>query len=329
MMKQIFRAILTGAITLTSLIANAQNINSKSIDSINSIYNKENKKLIINDSIRNETIKNTVYPYKNSRPTTAGINKYVLDQSETVIFDFQKFFKVQIDNMDFEADNLQEYNIDDKYDYDTILNNKGNDDKNNNQNKNTLQLTTIPVSELTDEYGIYYWNWDYAVISNEEKYIGYSVKTTKKSILSNIYECNEFIRAAMIHELAHDYFKQIIDELKYEQAHISPEYKMQNDNALGSNLIIEGVAEYCSVAMNEVISVKPKKVYRPKKIDEILDKKNKYKVYYEYGSIYVGDFIKSNSLHSAIRILVTNPSPTIEEIINPEKYFSRLNRQYK
>jgi len=254
--------------------------------------------LIIDSSINN-VIKNKSYPYKDSKPTTKGIDDYVSEQSVTVIFDFDYFFKVESDDVDFVTDNINKY-------------------KENNEND-----TQFPTIESNIELGNYDLVGNYITITNEEKYLDYSLKTINKKKISDIAQSNKFVRSVMIHEYVHAYMKQIILELRMNNIKIEKEYYAQFYESIGSTFIEEGISEYCSSEMGELINSKIE--FIPKTEREILDKINRYDIFYKYSSIYVRDFLRKNGLKKGIQILVTNKPPTIEEIITPYKFFFRLN----
>jgi hypothetical protein len=239
------------------------------------------------------------YPLKNGFPTTAGIDSCVRDYEESVILDFEKFFKVSVNSMYFETDNLRDYCI-------------------NNTEDNEIIATMIPIAS-GDELGIYYSGQDYAVISNDEKYIGYDLKDVKKRKLWGIKESNKFVKSVMIHEIGHDYTSQIITELRFEKIKVSPEYLSSFAGTNGSRFIEEGIAEYCPTAMKELI---PGPEYIPKSLEDLT--KNYYMFNYKYAELYIRDFLNEKGLREGIRMIVINSPPTDEELLNPEQYFSRL-----
>jgi hypothetical protein len=317
-MKQIYGLIFAGLINLSdvALKPSSDILNTNNLTTIIKA-NLQNSASTKNTNWKNDSVRNKIYPYKDFKPTTKGIDAYVKDQTEAVISDFESFFNIKITNMSFETDNLTNYVIHDDFENDSTQENNTNEN-NNNVNNN--------VNDNNNELGIYFYGENYAVISNEEKYIGYSLKNTQKKIIANTTESNKFVRAVMIHELAHDYFKQVIDELRYEKTPVEKEYYMINHETAGSRFIEEAVAEYCSTVMNELIIIPKIKTYTPKNVQEILDEKNKYNIYYKYGSIYISDILENKNLRTAIKILVTNPAPSLDEILMPEKYFTRLNK---
>jgi hypothetical protein len=63
----------------------------------------------------------------------------------------------------------------------------------------------------------------------------------------------------------------------------------------------------------------------PKSPEDMFDKKQRLNFYYNYSVHFVQDFLKEKGLRDGIRILLSNPPPTNSEILNPKKYFDRLN----
>jgi len=213
-----------------------------------------------------------------------------------VIFDFDHFFKVESDDVDFITDNINKYKDID---------------------------TQFPTVESNIELGNYDYVGNYITITNEERYLDYSLKSTNKQKISDITQSNKFVRSVMVHEYAHAYMKQIILELRMNNKTVEIEYYSQFHESVGSTFIEEGISEYCSSEMGELINSKIE--FKPKTEREILDKINRYDIFYKYSSFYVSDFLRKNGLKKGIQILVTNKPPTIEEIITPYKFFFRLN----
>lgn len=311
---------MAGTLSLTSIVAMAQKQTPFKNNDFTNLNDTTSQTITSIDSLKYNTLKNKIYPYKNSKPTTKGITEYITEQAEIVIIDFQNFFNVEIDYMDFVPDKVSEYIGTDETDIDS--NNK------DNNSQNVIQVTSLPTYQPAinpnNELGVYLSGSNYAVISNEDKYLDYSYKNVKKRSLSNILETNKFVRSVMLHELAHDYFKQVVDELKNNKTHALKEYSRAYYETFSSTFIEEAIAEYCVTIMGEIKNTLPLKEYKPQNISEISDKANEYKILYKYGAFYVNDFLKTYGLHEGIKIIITNPPPTLEEILIPEKYFSRL-----
>lgn len=218
--------------------------------------------------------------YLRKIPTSYLINYYVQINGDSIIKEYEDFFNVKVYDIYFETDNLEDYT--------------GNEDG--------------------SLLGRYYT--DYIIITNEEKYIGYSLKTTPK-IRVFFSEKLYFVKGVMIHELSHHYIKQIMkrDSLF---SRINRNYKY--NKTFGSTLIEEGICEYCSNKMGEI------KVgsYEPTTMNDLLDKNNEYKIWYEYGPNLVKRFLDENGLEKGIIILLTNPPPSNDEILDLNRYFNRI-----
>ena len=132
-------------------------------------------------------IQSSPYPYENGRPTSKGINLYIKDNEGNLIEDYQIFIKDTLDYVEISTDDLTDY-----IDYDSL----------------ELGRFYIP-NEI--------------VISNQTKFIGYELREFGKFKKEHT-ESNKFVRSAVIHELTHSWFNQIIKEMRYEKIHISPDY---------------------------------------------------------------------------------------------------------
>ena len=218
--------------------------------------------------------------YLRKKPVANYIDYYVQTNGDSIVKEYEDFFGVKIDDMYFETDDLKDYT--------------GNEDGN--------------------LLGRYYSN--YIIITNEEKYVGYSMKITPKMrifLYSEIY----FVKGVMIHELSHHYMKQITkrDSLF---SRINRDYKY--NKTFGSVFIEEGVSEYCGYKMGEILIGS----YEPTTMNDLLDKHNENRIYYEYGPKFVKNFLDENGLEKGVIILLTNSPPTNDEILNPNKYFNRI-----
>lgn len=299
--------VLTGAMCLSSALSNAQlsKLDSSTVQSSNfSAVNFEEGDYFYLDSTKMAEIKNKEYPYFRNKPIRDGITAYVFEQWESAIYDFQKFFNVWIYSLDFEVASLNQEN--------GKIDRKGN----------VVIATNIPKSDLGDELGAYHLGSDYVTISNEEKYLGYSLKTAKKTVLRDILSTNKFVRAVILHEIAHDYIQQTGAELRMEGYAVNPAFFNRSFSTPQSIFLEEGIAEYCPTAMGELIQGE---MEIPKSIEDMFDKKQRWNFYYNYSVHFVQDFLKEKGLRDGVRILLSNSPPTDTEIFNSELYFNRLN----
>lgn len=217
-----------------------------------------------------------LFPIVIHQPTTDEINQYVENNSDTIVCEFENFYDVDVRDVDFETDKLEEY------------------------------------TENENELGICFPSLNYIIISNEEKYIGYSAKEKKRRILNSIEESNKFVKGVMIHEICHIYVDQVIDSLR-----------IKRHNTFESNFIEEGICEYSVTKMGELIL--SDKIFIPLTTNELFDTINEYNVKYKYSSYFVKNIIDKYGLTKGIIILFKNSQPTINEILKPEIYYRRLN----
>ncbi|TFH27382.1 MAG: hypothetical protein E4H10_04030 [Bacteroidia bacterium] len=231
------------------------------------------------------------YPLKNGRPTSKGIEQYVEDNSEALIREYQ----------DFIGDTL--YNI---YIY-------------------TMDLTENGYFDPR-ELGRYYPNEIF--ITNKEVFMAYELSGLSKKGRDTVTASNLFVKGAVFHELTHDYIYQVSMEMsRIENISLYRAYqaffKIYGDqNDMGSKFIEEGICEYVTGKMGEIIP--PRKPLIPKKMADLTDEKNSFNIYYKYSSHYLSNFLDTTGIKRGIKILLHNPPPSSEEILNPELFFTRL-----
>jgi hypothetical protein len=231
------------------------------------------------------------YPLKNGRPTSRGIERYVEDNSESLIREYQ----------DFIGDTL--YNA---YLYTEDLTENGYND---------------PL-----ELGRYYPNEVF--ITNAEVFLAYELSDVTKRGRDTILESNLYVKAAVFHELTHHYIHQVsMDMLRVENIQVDRAYQLffriyRDQDDTGSKFIEEGICEYVTEKMGEVIP--PRRPFIPKNKADLSKAENNFKVYYKYSAHYLRDFLDVTGLKRGIKILLHNPPPTSEEILDPELFFTRL-----
>jgi len=233
-----------------------------------------------------------VYPYKNGKPTSKGIDYYVKENQELLIEDYQKFIKDTL-YVEIETDDLTDYT-----DYDSL----------------ELGRFYIP-NEI--------------VISNQTKFAAYELSEFGK-YRKKTFDSNNLVRSTIMHELTHCWFNQIIKEMRYKRIHISSEYtaslRIYPLNEIGADFIEEGVCEYMTQKKGEINWYKI--TFKPKTFTDLINKNNKYNVLYKYASYFVKDYLdkafEENKVKESIEILISNPPPSNQEIIKPELYFKRI-----
>jgi len=62
----------------------------------------------------------------------------------------------------------------------------------------------------------------------------------------------------------------------------------------------------------------------PKNIEELTERENRYKFQYKFSSQFVKTFLDTTGLKKGIKILLHNPPPNYEEILEPDRFFNRL-----
>jgi len=232
-----------------------------------------------------------LYPLKDGKPTRKGIEKYVEDQGESLIAAFQAFVQ------------------------------------------DTLYLTWIYAEEIpvestgsSVELGRHYSNEVF--ITNEELFMAYELADLSEETRSRLTECNLFVKAAVLHELCHQYTDQLIEEMmRVDGLRVDRAYQKffqiygERDKP-GTRFIEEGICEYLTTSMGEIIV--PRKPYIPRKVADLYREEKDHQVYYKYSAYYLKDFLDQHGLREGIRILVHNPPPSEEEILKPESFFQRL-----
>lgn len=231
------------------------------------------------------------YPLKNGRPTAKGIEMYVEDHAEALIREYQEFI----------GDSL--YNI---YIY-------------------TEDLTANGYYDPM-ELGRYYPHEIF--ITNAEVFLAYELSALKKKTRASISGSNLFVRAAVFHELTHDLIHQTSMEMsRIENIGVYRSYQAffriyGNPNELGAKFIEEGICEYVTGKMGEIIP--PRKPFIPKSMADLSNEENSFDIYYKYSSHYLTRFLDSTGIKQGIKILLHNPPPSQEEILNPDLFFTRL-----
>jgi hypothetical protein len=232
------------------------------------------------------------YPLtKKGIPSKQGIELYVRDNENRFISDFQKLVHDTVYDVYLSVDNVSRYTGED----------------------GTLGYC-IPGGSTASEI----------MITNEEKFLAYEVSMLSKYQRRTIIEANNFVKGVIFHEMTHNYFSQVIKEMRMNGMKIANDYNdftMIPRKIFGEKFIEEGVAEYVNVKIGEEIV---RQDYTPETIEEITDPQNKENILYRYSAQYLKPFIDYYGIKKAIQILVSNPPPSIDEIFYPAKFYSRL-----
>jgi hypothetical protein len=230
------------------------------------------------------------YPLnKQGRPSKQGIEMYIRDNESKFIFEFQDLVNDTIYDVYLFVDDVSKYM----------------------EGDGTLGYCISGGSAASK-----------IVITNEEKFIAYEVSMLSKYQRQTIVKANNFVKGVVFHEMTHNYFNQVIREMRMHQMHVANEYNfIIPRNSFGATFIEEGVAEYVNLKIGEEITLE---YHTPETIEEITDSENKQDIIYRYAPQYLKSFIDYYGIKKAIQILVGNPPPTIEEIYYPAKFYSRL-----
>jgi hypothetical protein len=228
-------------------------------------------------------------------PSYKGIEIYLKQNINTIVDEYQKFVNDTLYDIYITSDDLSKYT------------------DNNNLDALGFCFCEKGSSEI--------------IITNEEKYLSYEVSMLSKYKRRNIIESDAFVKGVIIHELTHLYFNQIIMKMRIDSMFVSPEYNnfsMVSRNSFGSEFIEEGICTYVSVKMGECIIGKN---YIPESIDEITDKHNRFDIMYKYSSQYVKLFLNKNGITKGIELIIGIKPPTLEEILNTEKYWNKFKKK--
>lgn len=232
------------------------------------------------------------YPLKNGKPTSKGIEQYIEDKSELLITEYQDFIGDTLYQAWIYAEDLRDYNAQDSL-----------------------------------EMGRYFPHEIY--ISTEESFLAYELADLSDSERSLIAETNKFVKATVFHELTHEYINQIGREMQYvDMIDVNRSYQtyiwiIRTYETFGSTFIEEGICEYMTEKMGEIIP--PKRPFIPLTEQELTNRNNRYNVNYKYSSHYLKTFLDTTGFKRGVKILLYNAPPTLEEILDPALFFSKLN----
>jgi len=232
------------------------------------------------------------YPLKNGIPTSKGIEQYIEDKSESLIIEYQNFIGDTLYQVWIYAEDLRDYHAQDSL-----------------------------------ELGRYFPHEIY--ISTEELFLAYELADLSESKKSLIEESNKFVKATVFHELTHEYVNQIGREMQYvDKINVNNSYQtyiwiIRTHETFGSTFIEEGICEYMTEKMGEIIP--PKQPFIPVTEQELTSRKNRHNVKYKYSSHYLKTFLDTTGFKRGVKILLHNTPPTLEEILDPTLFFGRLD----
>jgi hypothetical protein len=233
------------------------------------------------------------YPLKNGRPTSKGIDRYVEENADRLVSEFQAFIGDSLYNANIYSEDLSE-----------------------NLEHNPLEL------------GSYYPNEIF--INNAGTFIAYELEDLSRQARDTIVNSNQFVKTAVFHELTHHYIYQLsIEMLRRDKISVDRAYQSffriySIRDEPGPRFIEEGICEYATLRLNEIIS--RNRPYIPRKPADLDRPEKAYDIFYRYAAYSLGEFLDSAGLKKGIKTLLHNPPPTVEEILEPELFFARLNR---
>jgi len=231
------------------------------------------------------------YPLKDGKPTSKGIEMYIEEMADSVVMEFMDFVDDTIYNLYIYAENLADYGIED-----------------------SLELGRYFAHEI--------------YITTAESFIAYELDDLPKWKRNSLEESNKFVKAALLHEICHEYTNQVaiemrsIDGIRVDPAYQTNIWIIMSYETFGSTFIEEGICEYLIERMGEIVP--PRQPEIPETLEELTDNRNRYPFVYKYSAHFLKDFLGSVGFKRGIKLLLHNPPPTYEEILDPPRYFNRL-----
>lgn len=231
------------------------------------------------------------YPLKDGRPTSKGIDSYVEDKAEDLIQEFQEYIKDTLYNTNIYTEDLSKY-----------------------------------LDQQPQELGMYYPNEIF--INNAGFFVAYELKGLSRQSNDTISSSNQFVKAAVFHELMHHYIYQLKiemrqqDQIRVDRAYQSFFRIYSHRDDPGPRFIEEGICEYVTLEMGEIIS--RSRPFIPKKAKDLNRPDRDYEIFYRYSAYCLDEFLDTTGLKQGIKILLHNPPPSVQEILDPELYFARL-----
>lgn len=244
----------------------------------------------IDEIVAGDYIQQVKLPLYNGRPTTTGINYYVKTNENKFIREFEEMVEDTLYDVYITVDNIKNHT-----DSNEVL---------------AFCVTGQGFSEI--------------IVTNEPRYLQYEYSMMSPYQRQVILEANNFVKGAIFHELTHNYFNQVIKEMRMDSMFVSPEYNnfsMMSRNSFESSFIEEGIAVYVTVKKGENIFGQD---FILENINQLLNKEYKYYVMYNYSCVFVRPILDKYGIKKGMMLIIGNNPPTIEEIINPSKYYNRL-----
>lgn len=196
----------------------------------------------------------------------------------------------------------------------------------------TFQMDVfIYCDDLTDyvaydgtESGLFFYPNEIIINTKPTAFVAYRLADLSSYQRDSYVSVSKFVKSTMLHEITHAYFTQQtlitkgIDRAYRNTIRILPEHQA----FFTSTFIEEGVCEYLVQSMGEIIP--PPEPFIPRTQSELRSKSNRFKIMYQYSAHYLKDFLDEHGFKEGIEILIKNPPPTYDEILEPELFFQRL-----
>jgi len=183
----------------------------------------------------------------------------------------------------------------------------------------------IGTKYIEKDYGKYDTDPDVdsTYISTAKQFTAYEMESLSPQAKEALKEANVTVKGRMIHEMAHDYTCQIIDEMLEENYNIHSTMH-RNSAGLSYNIIREGIAQYCAEKMGEVILMK-KEDCAPKSLEYLTSpERDTWDLQYQYGYYFVEPILNELGLKEGIEKIVSAKGPMMTELCNPEVYYKRI-----
>ena len=189
----------------------------------------------------------------------------------------------------------------------------------------------IWCDDLTDyvaydgvESGIFFYPNEIIINTKPSMFVAYRLADLSGYQKDRYISVSKFVKSTMLHEIMHVYFTQqtlITDDI--DRAYRNTiRILTERQSFFTSTFIEEGVCEYLVQSMGEIIPNPTP--FIPRTSGELRSKSNHYLVMYEYSAYYLKDFLDKYGYSMGIQILIKNPPPTYDELLNPELFFQRL-----
>ena len=232
------------------------------------------------------------YPTKAGKPTPQGVEMYITDYKDILFNEYQEF-------------------IEDTLWLEVWIKSK---DLTNYTDHDTLELGRYYDGEI--------------IISMDTLFDAYQLEDLSKFQRSLLVESNAFVKSTTFHELTHHYINQIGREMEfYDSVDIHNDYEInvwiiRTSDFFAVDFIEEGICEYMVTKMGE--NIPPKRYQKPRNVNDLIDKHNRYKYVYKYSSYYLKEFLDTIGFKRGVKTLISNDPPTYNEILDPATYFNRL-----